>query len=353
MKTISHITIKYILCLFSISICEIYAQNIRFSQFNFAPTVLNAASTGYIDGQYRINSIYRNQWSTVGIPYNSNAISFDGNVRGRSVSTNQIGYGAYMAYDQSGDGALKVIHFMPAAAYHQSLDEAGKYNISLGVQAGFFQKSIDFSALTFPDQYNGSFFDRELTTNQPFVQNNIFNFDAGVGVLWYYTEKGKLPYKIQYEPPVGKILEVELGFSANQISNPRESFLGNPGNRLSHRYALHGKMVYSVVGNLSIHSMFMYLRQSTVSELILGGDLEHIFENISGDVSVSAGVRYRWNDALVIVLGHRRNHWKAGLSFDANMSSLKKVSKGYGAVEISGAYIFKYSKKILCPKMKD
>jgi type IX secretion system PorP/SprF family membrane protein len=337
------ILISHVLC----------AQNERFSQFYFAPTILNAGNTGLIDGQYRLSSMYRNQWASFTVPYNTANIAFDGNFYVKQMSMDQVGYGAFIMYDRSGDGALSVLRFMPSVAFHKALDKSGKYNVSLGTEAGFIQKSIDFSNLVFPDQYNGNIFDKGVPTHQTYVDNSIFHFDAGVGLLWYYTEKGKLFYKIQLEPPVGKLLNAQVGFSVNQVNRSRESFLGDRSNRLIRRYSIHGKAVYSVRGFLSVHGMFMYLKQNEIWELTTGADAEYIFESMEGDVSVSFGARYRAGDALVFVLGHRKNEWRAGLSFDTNISSLSKVSRGFGSIELATSYIFKYSKKIPCPKWND
>jgi hypothetical protein len=45
------------------------AQDIHFSQFYNTPILVNPAFTGFINGNYRFAALYRNQWASVTVPY--------------------------------------------------------------------------------------------------------------------------------------------------------------------------------------------------------------------------------------------------------------------------------------------
>ncbi len=45
------------------------AQDIHFSEFYNTPLQLNPSYTGFFNGDYRFTAIYRDQWSTIGVPF--------------------------------------------------------------------------------------------------------------------------------------------------------------------------------------------------------------------------------------------------------------------------------------------
>jgi hypothetical protein len=53
------------------------AQSYHFSQFYSTPVLNNPAFTGYTDGQFRVATNFRSQWSQGSTPYVTTALSFD------------------------------------------------------------------------------------------------------------------------------------------------------------------------------------------------------------------------------------------------------------------------------------
>ena len=53
------------------------AQDIHFSQFNDLPLALNPSLAGNMDGTVRTGTLYRNQWNTVSVPFESIALYAD------------------------------------------------------------------------------------------------------------------------------------------------------------------------------------------------------------------------------------------------------------------------------------
>ena len=51
------------------------AQDIHFSQVDANPLLLNPAYAGFYDGAGRFGIIYRNQWASVSIPFQTFAIT--------------------------------------------------------------------------------------------------------------------------------------------------------------------------------------------------------------------------------------------------------------------------------------
>ena len=53
------------------------AQDIHFSQYNGSLLNLNPAFTGFFDGDYRVNGIFRSQWQSVPVPYKTVGFAAD------------------------------------------------------------------------------------------------------------------------------------------------------------------------------------------------------------------------------------------------------------------------------------
>ena len=50
------------------------AQDIHFSQFSETPLLRNPALAGIFSGDLRIQAVYRNQWNSVTVPYQTSSI---------------------------------------------------------------------------------------------------------------------------------------------------------------------------------------------------------------------------------------------------------------------------------------
>ena len=86
------------LILFFIGRPELQAQDIHFSQFYAAPLLINPANTGMSGEDIRIANIYRNQWSNIGVPYETFSTSVD---KKTIISGHTVGLGGFILHDQS------------------------------------------------------------------------------------------------------------------------------------------------------------------------------------------------------------------------------------------------------------
>ena len=60
------------------SIAQGRAQDIHFSQHFNAPLAMGPGSIGQFDGEHRFNSLFRQQWRAVTVPYRTFALGWDG-----------------------------------------------------------------------------------------------------------------------------------------------------------------------------------------------------------------------------------------------------------------------------------
>ncbi|MEP7128010.1 MAG: PorP/SprF family type IX secretion system membrane protein [Chitinophagales bacterium] len=297
------------------------AQDIHYSQFYASPLTLNPALTGVNSCNYRVGIMYRNQWSSVSDdPYTTPSISFDiNNVLQRIVKTGTLSLGALVLNDKAGAGDLSNLTIAGSIAYQRPLNASRKLNLSIGVQPGYVQKKVDFSKLTFENQFDGQSFDPTLSSNENYVDKfGYFDLNAGVYLTYDF----------------GKNSGVFLGGSFFHLIPPKESFL-NSDNKLGMRIVGHGGVRIGVTDKLDIIPQVLFMSQSKAQEINLGLSLEY---NINPDVALFIGGYDRLGDAIIAVAGLEFKKVRLGFSYDVNTSALNAVSNNNGGFELSLSY---------------
>ena len=307
----------------------------------------NPANTGFIpDGDYRLGANYRNQWSTItAFPYKTMSVFGDVQTMQNEDNTGWMGLGGVILRDVAGTGSLTSTKIYGSIAYHQMVN-AGSL-VSLGFNAGWANKNINTSNLSFPGQWNGKFFDVHNATVSPKLDvNNINYLDIQVGGNYAY-----FPTENVY---------LNAGFSAMHVNRPRESFFDAQqgiDNRIPVRYTgfLNGsfKLNDRVIVNPNI-----YASLQAKSYEIVGGLNAHY--NLSGDGEkvLIAGAYYRYKDAVIPMIGLGLKDYTFTFTYDATMSDLKTYNNGRGALEFSlikQGVVDRYkgnSRESMCPSFK-
>lgn len=302
---------------------QTYAQDFHLSQYDAAALNANPGMTGVFKGEYRIHGHYRNQWMAVATkPFTTGLISFD-------VNKGKWGYGGQIANFRAGTGGYNVVSVLPSAAYKISFGERKLSFISVGVQVGFFQKSINSSALTFANQYvktdGAGNFNTALSSNENFSGNGILNLDVTAGAMYYYADP------MSMINPFG-------GITVYHINNPKESFLGASNNKLPLRTEgiLGARFVISPTISIMPKVFFQY--QKEAMELTYAAQAQFYLPN--KDLFLLGGITYRNKDAAILEFGAKYAKFIGRISYDINTSDLNNVSRGRGGTEISLTYIF-------------
>lgn len=318
------------------------AQDMHFSQFNGAPMIMNPALAGYFDGQVRVTGIYRNQWSSVTTPYVTFGGSVDAQLKGGDEGF--LGGGLSIYNDRSGDGNLANLTALASLAYHKLLgDELHSFkSLSVGLQGGYTQKTIDLSRLYWQDEFNNGGFQPGTTGEQ--LNPKISYFTANAGINWGHRTGERFAYQI--------------GVGGHNLNQPRESFEKKKNNEVGLGMRINGQMgaIWDAGERLSIRPAVMYQTQSSASELIAGSE----FLYIVGDPfvrSVATGIFlggwYRTGDAAIFNAGFETNGFRVGFAYDHNISDLKVASGGNGGFEITLRYVkpnpLDFAKRIVFP----
>ena len=320
------------------------AQDIHFSQFNASPINLNPCNTGLFDGDYRFILNHRNQWSSITIPFNTYSGSFDmvlptKDWKIKNLPSGIWGAGIVFNNDKAGDGSLGLMEAKVSLSYTQKIKKDSSMFISLAIQPGISNKSINYNKLQFDQQWDGDAYNPNLPTGEAFQRNSLTYTDINVGIRWHYKLKQRNA--------------MTIGLAYDHFGRPMETFISNFNSNLYPKIAFHANGQFMVSDNFDLLPTWLYEKQNTFSEAIMGVNGKYIVD-AEQNTNIYLGLFVRFNDAIIPMVSMDYANFTLGISYDINTSQLKTASNGQGGLEISLCYVikrfvpFKPTKRI-CP----
>ena len=293
------------------------AQSYHFSQFFSTPLLTNPANTGFTDGPYRVATNIRRQGVGDG-PYFTGYVSAElSALRDRLPLGHKAGIGFYGMNDNSLLGAVKTNTAGVSFAYHVGLDPYGEQSIGLGMQASAHHRRIDYSKLTFENQFGPGGFDGSLPVGEPLFTKSKTFFDVATGVI-YNRIVGNNAYF--------------AGFSVYNILNHNENLLDEDFT-LPARFAFQAGSQFSLEYG-KLYASFTTMRQSNASETTLGLAYGYFLTEDSKDELIG-GMWLRHKDALIPYIGFQRSNLTVGLSYDLTVSELQVGAQVRNAFELT------------------
>ncbi len=320
------------------------SQDIHFSQIFETPLLRNPALAGLFSGDIRIQSVYRNQWNSVTVPYQTTSLSgeFKRNI---GKADDYITIAGQILYDKAGTIALTSTHVLPALNYHKSLGAEKNTYLSLGFMGGYVQRSIDRSKITTNSQYDGTGYNPDLSDGEKLSKASYSYFDGSVGM--------------SFNTQIGENVNNNFfaGLAYHHFNKPKNiSFYSDVNNEMTAKIVGSAGLRMSMTDFSFFTLQTDYSSQGKYKETVLGAlyswkldkteDPKYIFH---------AGAYLRWKDALIPVAKIECRPIAIAVSYDANISQLKTGSNGRGGFEVSLTFQ-KYkqfnssSEAVRCPK---
>ncbi|MDB5227237.1 MAG: hypothetical protein JWN78_1430 [Bacteroidota bacterium] len=315
-----------------------FSQDPHFSQIQYNPIYLNPANAGVTEygKANRLAGLYRDQWRTLPVPYQTTFGSYD-RLLMKTANGWMLGGGISFLYDRAGDGHLSIFNpnlTLSGGKYFNS----DKQLIVLGVTAGITIKSLDYQGLQFDNQYNGSTFDPTLPTGETFSNNRISYPNFTLGLLFRTKIKSKTT--------------LDIGGTASNLHEPQQNFLYYTSSKLPARYSAYTKAKIGIKEAWNIQPGVFFQNQKKSNQVLVNAIAEVRFGD-KKDVGIGFGGGYRaiGNDAAIAYLSFLFKTLRIGAAYDFNVSKFKPATKSQGAFEIALNYEFgnvKEGKKKKC-----
>lgn len=314
------------------------AQDIHFSQWDMNPVFLNPALTGNHECAWRFSGNQRSQWRSVSRPYNTIGLSAENR---QGLILPGMYHAVNLFSDAAGDGNYRTFEFNISTAYQFYLNNDSTHSVTPGIQLGVNHRSIDFSLLSFDNQFNGYYYDGNLSSQENFGTNKRTGFNMALGAIY------------AYKPAYRKELVAGVGWF--NIPQMKQSFYGDDLIKRDRRVVIHAKANYPLNFEWDIQPGLMVQFQGKYKEIIFGTNARYLIKDKKGELLAPyAGIWWRNQDAAYVTAGLYYNKIKAGISYDVNFSKLVPASNLRGGLEFSVQYILcifkpKEIKHRICP----
>jgi type IX secretion system PorP/SprF family membrane protein len=319
---------------FLMLLCALQAQDPQFSQFYAAPLYLGPSMAGTA-GCPRVCLNFRDQWPNLPGKYVTSALSVD-----NYVSNLNSGIGMLFLYDNAGGGKLTTTQIGLNYSYRIKIKK--DFFFQPGLQFLYYQRTVDFSRLTFADQ----FYDEQILPSSiespPDNQNGHIDFSTSIlgfaKNLWFGTS-------LDHLMKMNTALTNDIRYVPLKIS----AYGG---------YRVHlTKPMLNKEEEEYMTLAFHYRSQASMQQLDFG-----VYYN---KLPYTVGVWYRGipvikstksNDAITFSGGLMFKNLLLTYSYDFTISSL--IGATGGAHEIALVYTFEQTKKskrkmgsVPCPKL--
>jgi len=297
----------FLFCVLSVS--NALAQDPEFTQFYSNPLYLNPAFAG-TDKCPRLVMNYRNQWPNLTGSFVTTCASYD-----QHVETISGGLGLMVMNDRAAQNTLNTTTVSGIYSYQQAINR--KFSIKAGFQASYFQKTLDWSKLTFNDMIDprkGFIYE----TNDIPRGGGVKNVDFSAGILGF----SKMFYG---------------GFAVHHLNEPNESLIVGTS-RLPMKYTVHGGAVIPIKKKYGegtkLSPNILYRRQGEFQQLNLG---MYVSKG-----PIVAGVWFRgllfgdkYRDSFIATIGVQNDNIRVGYSYDVTISELTPATGGSHEVSLA------------------
>ncbi len=304
-----------------------YSQDIHFSQFNEAPLLRNPALAGIFTGDLRFQAVYRTQWQSVTVPYQTASLNGEFKLpvgKGEDFLT----IGAQILYDKAGDIAMTSTHILPAVNYHKSLSGERNMYLSLGFMGGIVQRKFDRSKVTTNSQFDGTGYNSGLSDGETFDKPSYNYFDGTAG----------MSFNAQMDDnPDNNIF---LGVAYHHFNKPAGiSFYGDNKLEMIPKWVYSGGARFATNEQAYVTFQADYTKQGSYTEMIGGAIYTwKLDDEVDPRYLIHGGGFLRWKDAFIPVAKIEMTPLAVSVSYDVNISKLSTTTNGRGGFELALSY---------------
>lgn len=281
----------------------------QFTQYYEMPNYYNAAAVGTTD-YLRIRAGSRMQWT--GIPKAPVTFLLSGEMPLR-IGSKRLGVGLIM--QQESMGLYRNMTVGVQGAYKLKLL---KGELSIGLQAGVFDESFKGSEVILPD---GDDYHEGTDDGIPTTDVHGTSFDLSLGV--FYTHR-----------------LFRVGLSATHINEPTVNMSADGSNTENEYEFKAGRIAYFMAdGNIPVKNTLFEIKPSLLVKTDFTFTTAEVTARVRYRKFLTAGVGYRYKDAVSLILGAEYKDFFLGYSYDYPTSAISRVSNG--SHEVWGGYRLK------------
>ena len=256
-------------------------------------------------------------------PYTTALVSVDGKLWGdEDLKQAPFNVGLQLMTDRSMKGAFSSNYISLTSSYHIPLEYEMKNTIGLGLSLSSGKRKIDFSSLSFEQQFTSGGFDLSLPTGEVALENMIPFTTVGAGILYCYNN-----------PDEGSFFE--LGLSAYHLNKPKQSVYNDVSEYLPARYCVQGSLQRYVNARTIFNLKAIYQQQAQVNYFLGGIYIASILGDEYSTNTLGAGLYYRTGDSFSPYVSLGLGDMQLGISYDVSSQQFYKGATKAASMELS------------------
>ena len=173
----------------------------------------------------------------------------------RKKSRDYFGVGVLFNKDEAGDSHYGTTQIGLSLSWVKSLSRKNHHIISLGVQGSYFQRSIDYTELYFPNQWNGNVSDNTLH-NEVFTINKYVFVDFSAGAHYLYTPN--------------RHFKLNSGVSVWHLTQPKQNLTNSETAYLNIKTQIYTEAEISTSSRFDILPTLLVALQGPYTEIVYG-----------------------------------------------------------------------------------
>ena len=241
---------------------QVIGQDAHFSQYYHAPTLFNAAETGYrsMGGKFRISGVHK----SFGGGFQTTSLAFDGTVDWQDKSF--MGLGGAIVQDKTESGGFRTLTVLGGVGLHLALDEAEEHYLSIGTQFGIVNNQLRTEKLRFESDILGG-------NGESFIETNQINMDNRFGMIYSYFPSD--------------FIQIKVGTSLNHVISFSDQFVATYSDTKTQFTAY---LDYNQqIDKWWINPHIIYMTQGTFDQTLLGFTVTRYLN----EKGITAGASYR------------------------------------------------------------
>ena len=286
------------------------AQDPHFSQYYASQSTVNPATAGMFRGDMRVSGLYRQQWPEFGSAFVTGTVAMEIKPGGfkDGENPNRLALGATLLQDKTPDQVLTGQFAYVTLAYHKALDEEGHSRLGIGFMAGYNQRMLDATKLSFASQFgSGGFVNGG---GESIASHKTTSLDVHAGLLYSFEDDDRLLY---------------AGAAVYHLMKPKDYFL-QQNSIVSHVPMRFNFNAGFNVRTESLHyaGSVLVMRQQQASEIMAGGAIGVPF---STDGTLYGGAWYRTGGSVIPTINLEWKNTNLGFSYDTYILSKNTLTR--------------------------
>jgi len=315
---------------------SLVAQDIHFTQVSQTPMIINPAATGVFNGWERVMFNQKSQWVSAGTKFYTTSIAADLNLlKPRRGNGAYMGLGLQLYNDVGGDSKFGTRQMLISVSGIVPINQ--NQQLSAGLQLGMGQKFGDFSTLHFANQFDGENFDLTANSNEANGLGTFVYTDLSAGIMYRYGNS-----KIGFARD--NSLDFRIGLAYFHANRPTLTYRLGATEKLYGKIVIHTSIIKDFDGSkVGIEAFVNQYHQGPHNETLIGAMMRYRVKSagkitgFTSDTYFSAGLAYRYKDAIAPMINFQMKSFSFGMSYDVIIADFGQYYRG-GGLEFSLKY---------------